>query len=623
MQVQEEKVLEVADPGDPSTYGLQGRGLRILQLVRWAGMAESAHFFQRVGDAIRYEAADDADDTEMYGTSKHMYACGIELDPTIPALHAGLARAYDSTYDVKGVKKAIPHMIRAVDLSRDQLTAEGLTDAVRSTQFGLRQEWLFRLGLYYKWTADVDKRNDVFEGLLEGWEGEEEFDLSSQRTHGAIIHMSALQEDTNFASAAIVMKRLATHPHTTGVKFHFLYLRFYREPNLLLQIAYESDCFELLDSFWANGLQSCARYGEDGDVSALRFHRAYATLKLCPERAEDAVVELDKIVSDVEVATPSNEYHWVKERAERELARIYLDRALKAREEDRWHQVGVNVDHLVRLCRVHPDEEHSETVDRECSLMMAAWNRMNGQHWRALQCARPRLERGINVLTDSDPTNDMEAWQCIGDACLAVGDIERAASSVGMQKQLGRYGANAIEGVTEKVEAEDTDNTEEAYSGEDGDRNDSQEQDSLGPSEPEAKQAHPSCPGAVETNGDQDGDSEVPAAAIPQAEDADPEEQDDSEELELYICDGPCFKSIPSKDTFSDFCQSCHNLITGDKMEGFAVCSQSHERHIMPALSKESAPGCIEADGKSVPVAEWLQDLKQDGVSVGSRVRTV
>ena len=291
---------------------------------------------------------------------------------------------------------------------------------------------------------------------------------------------------------------------------------------------------------------------------------------------------LGKVAADAEVATAINEWHWVKEDAERELATIYLDRALLAREQDHWHEVGANVNDLVRLCLIDPEVEQSNTVNRECSSILGAWYRLNGQKHRAMRCTKPKLQHGIDVLSDDDLENDLEAWQCIGDACLAVGDTERVVAAVGMQKQIVRFGFTEIDGVTLRKD-QDIDTAAEF------------------------------------TNTSAVGGSEVDATEQREDEVA-KESADDSLRLVnyWYTCDGVCFDNILNTDTFYrcsccilDFCKSCHEMITNEETKEFNVCSPSHERHMMPGLGTRFEKHCIVSGGKSVSVFEWLNSLKE------------
>lgn len=55
--------------------------MQVLQAARWTGQDESAHFFQRIGDALQDE------EFKMPDAARSMYLRGIELDTTIPRLH--------------------------------------------------------------------------------------------------------------------------------------------------------------------------------------------------------------------------------------------------------------------------------------------------------------------------------------------------------------------------------------------------------------------------------------------------------------------------------------------------------------------------------------------------------
>lgn len=121
---------------------------------------------------------------------------------------------------------------------------------------------------------------------------------------------------------------------------------------------------------------------------------------------------------------------------EQRLAGIYFDRVLHAREKNEWESVGKYANRLVMLAEQNKTGEDLWSPSGS-SLYMAAWHRIHG-----MDCARNRVQFGFDMLSDTDPDNDVEAWDKLGEGLCIVDDWERAIAAYNMARQINLFGYN-------------------------------------------------------------------------------------------------------------------------------------------------------------------------------------
>jgi hypothetical protein len=304
------------------TYELEGRALRVLQAARWAEGSESAHLFQRIGDALR------DDEFELAEEAKSMYARGIELDTSLPRLHAGLARAIAEFGNDDIAYLAVPHIVKATELAQIETerqvdaqqrieTVEPIEAERQSSDVLAAERFLaecrYRTALYSKVARDPDLAERMFECVLENWESLPPY-AGLYSTISSVCLFRSLHERRKFEAASSLLRRIVSHPQARTLAVHPVYTRFIEAHSGFIQVAYETDTFEELNNFCLNGLQSCARFGNDGEVGAIRLRQSFTTLLLCPSHTDEAVSALTAVLRDAEVNRPSNEYHWVRPR---------------------------------------------------------------------------------------------------------------------------------------------------------------------------------------------------------------------------------------------------------------------------------------------------------------------
>ncbi|KAK4543970.1 hypothetical protein LTR36_004744 [Oleoguttula mirabilis] len=662
-------------------YGALALGHSRHWLTRVTNPADSFKFlnvFQTAVTTTGVESADDDKDYALEAASKHdiislAESAGFEQDSLWHGrvgAALGVAKLYeesaaylvkalelDKLDDEDGVIRAELAYIYA-DQERWVDAARELSLAIGSVKQGLQSArpspypdcslprclLLNRLALasHYSQAQNVVTAMQTYEEAIEDWETSSE---SSEYWDDLVSAVTASFETMCNANewhrAAELLERMVSHPKRLSQKFLSVYSYFMG--NDLLHIGYEANCVGALERLADNALITVARYGFDGQTAFVRYNRAVSMLRLQPGSQGEAISLMEAIIDDEEVLDASNGYYCLKDMAERELARVYLDRTLRAREMDLWPDVGCYADKLVRLVKAETDAE-GEVVfgTRGCAPILAAWDRVNGRSDRARDCVRCMVDMGIEMLSDTNPENDYEAWVYLGDALLAVGDMEGAIAAVNMLRQsfLGQSpvkdgGAADFDRQLEQNGSGEEDTRAGARESRplsaemvaEGDAKSVNETPMLSEHSGATQASDTAVSGTVSatTSGDTDAkasSAEVMAlveqlvpildAKATNAEQANPNGA-------FYSCDGSCFEDIPDSAAMyrcsyciADFCVGCHELIKQGRMEKWSICGSSHDHVPIPAIGSKYPAGVIEVAGEGVQIRDWVNTLKEE-----------
>lgn len=412
-------------------------------------------------------------------------------------------------------------------------------------------------------------------------------------------YFRTLVSSKKWEGAAILLTRLNRHTQRFSEAFVMIYKGIANSEDLLLHLGYHNRDHRVLTDFMNNALASAPRYEDESAVVTLVKIYAYLLLRPAKPQMSDAISMLEA------VADHSHSSGYLKDVAEREIARHFFTGMLRARNEDRWQQVAENAEKLIKL--VVADEQDAEIAFlqiRDCFLILAALYQVNGLHTRARQSVRSDVKVGIDYLSDTDPENDSMAWYTLCDSLLAAGDETRAVAAVNMIRS-GRFidieqleEPSAVVDIAVPV-ADDT------YAGT-SDQQPESEGEIARPPPPEAQAnvsrtlsavSTPSdCtqhPPSIKADGDnqasdritsqQSSDEPLPSGGSPSSQESDKAQPAIDPGYPFFRCDGCCFQFI-ANDTpmwrcrycIADFCVDCHDLINGGNMVGWNICDSLH-----------------------------------------------
>ena len=645
---------------------------RILEVARWSGSNETRDWNRRVGIAM--EAAGKIEEAIKWhrrATELDLYHPQAYFDMSKAWFHSGMGKS-DTEY-LSTLRMSLEPMEKGVELARQLM---GSPDVDRMEKLFVKADYLnalFRLAIMYGEIKEVDQCLAMCKELLKDWEGVSLAAIDSYVNYYASCCVEQLDELEQYEALESVLDRVVNHPRLERNFYsfysHLLEAGVISVGDRLLKFAYVKDRFNLVDRFWRSGMKHIAREGHSGQMAVLRWHRANLLIRLAP--GMDAFPILERIAQDHEIATPTNAYHWLKDKAELELARCYLNKALDARERDRWNEVGAHAHDLSLLV----DREGNDGAS-SASLILAAWNRLSGRPGRAKQCVRAYVEQALDMLYDADEENDEWAWSKICDALLVVGDERRAVAAVGMYSSLRHFGntmglvsfktTSADEGKKrqdaqtdieetravarkepEKRSSDEIHGLNDDISGHVCEANGAQQTPAtLLPAEERGSnlplsQINTDPQGAVHNpehlNGHRGEESGLSVAGVdtvgrpvneassevkakPGSCDSGKQHAADTDVYKVpYTCDGPCFGNTSSwfkriyrcSYCIADLCETCHNLVKDGKNVSFAVCGKTHEAFEIQPVEKYPAK-MMKVGREFVLVEVWLDALADE-----------
>lgn len=263
---------------------------------------------------------------------------------------------------------------------------------------------------YYASLGRMDEAIEMYGVIMQDWEVVDT-DLWDDIVEVAIAYFDTLCQAERWVDAANLIEIIIAHPSRCEDSFADCYFYLLCKDDRLFQTAYHTKRFDLFDQFYTYAFETLARYGNDGLTSLARYRYALSSVRCSTARHDDALRILSDVATDPEVLDPSNGYYYLKNNAKRTMARIFFDRILQAREKDKWGEVGIHANELFKLARDDADGGEAIICDTsDCSLILSAWNRINGRPNRAEQFAKPALQLGADMLSDDDESNDTEAW---------------------------------------------------------------------------------------------------------------------------------------------------------------------------------------------------------------------
>lgn len=589
----------------------------ILRIAEWAGLEKNGRWYARIGLPLRILGrGDDALD---------MYKKAVELDSNDGPIRAGLGATFaaqDKFEDaVRETSASIDLHIAAIDRGEPSPDPDfSLISRLMTT----RQE----LATYYVNIEKVDLAVQQYEIIIKEFGGCDPTATDWDELLSIVVaYYHTLTNDKRWDDATVLLRQLLSHPQRFSEEFVMLYKYIaYNEPTLL-QLGYRRKDQDILIALNDNALTSIARYGDEEEVPSLFYVRAMLLLRLDNSRADEAIRLLKAVSQDEEVDD------WTKDRADRELARQYLNRTLRAREEDRWTDVGRYAESLVNVVVSEKDVDGKPAFGtRDCSLVLAAWDRNNGRMARAKKCAEQAILLAIDMLSDNDLDNDVMAWLYMSDALLSIGDVQRAVAATNMLRQSRFEESTTTDRVKEPEEVTDEAIDIDAQAGA---SRDSTEVTST------ILDHDDNSITAIEDKNDLDvnaagTDNSTPYQATPKSDSALSEPSNTSEGPDVaaskdqepvttnhghpfYYCDGSCFENIANNALMwrcsfciADFCDDCHNLIIGETMNDWQICGSAHEHVRIPGEPVKYPTGIIKIDGEEVQVADMMATLRKE-----------
>lgn len=589
-------------PEPPSRALRSSSAADICRVAKSTGLQQDCRWYQRLASTIRLERQDynlesDGSDAAarpglIYDNAVQMYMMALELDSSdsIARSGFGLALAAQEKYADAARESSAAIELFAAAIRKGE-PSPNPNYSLASYKIDTQQE-------YATHCLNAGNTSEAFRAYECATKDLETFDINAdgweEMASITASYFYDLYSKKMWDEAGRLLVRLNSHTHRSSEPFHIIYRLMAYNDTPLLQIGYHTKNLASLADFMNHALSSTARQDGDSAVTSVALAFANILLRLESTRGDEAVTMLEA------VASHNHTREYAKGWAERELARHFLKRALQEREDDHWQAVAEFVNKLIRLVfgeEMDPTSSNSEGRD-----ILAAWYQLNGLHTRAMQCVRSDVTLGIDLLSDTDPDNDTMAWHTLMDSLLATGDATRAVAAVNMLRS-GLFEDPTPSHRNSDAGHIDTDST--------------------------ARSDEDTTAGAANETAEESRDVPQHSPSPPSTEDRPAQDTDHSTAKEptlnpgypFFSCDGCCFESIANNAhmwrcsyCITDFCESCHLLITRNQMTGWNVCDSLHHHVPIPGISAKYPKDMIKVEDEYKPVEDYVQELRKEWV---------
>ena len=329
------------------------------------------------------------------------------------------------------------------------------------------------------------------------------------------------------------------------------------------------------------------------DIVSEREQRAYYSwFVFAFMRDESEALEISKaVVSQYLTSPPAKRFSKWDDRdsrwfAESLLIQIYLRKAFAHHPDTSTTWITELQNSLKQLQTLKTQEVEASVYRNQGSSAMGLWHRIHGLPDVARRWLRELVLEGLQILTDTDPDNDVEGYLILGKALLTFGDRRNASIAFAV--------AGARPNSFEKIQRQDRVGT------------------SISVNVAEATLTQRSTESL-------DATSAGEAVRINPASD-DATETEDLAPCFFNRCAGQCGRKMKTWTAYyrceycydTGFCDECAGLVQASKLP-FLVCDSSHPfLQVYPIdMDMACAGACVE-NGAIVPRTEWLDSLRQE-----------
>jgi hypothetical protein len=205
----------------------------------------------------------------------------------------------------------------------------------------------------------------------------------------------------------------------------------------LCGLASDGNCVELVDDFYERGLHVLSSDYNDDDTDDLVLQpifRSWYGMLLMRATSDDekAIKTLERALKDFEAVNVTGDVGLIRDCAENELQMRYLCKALRARSSG--DPSGAN-DFASRLSYIVHRGNPSKN-SRRSTLVLAVWERTEKREDVAKKLIQPAIAVAIDMLTDDNDENDLQAWSRLSCALAASGDVLNATAAAFFAKQF-------------------------------------------------------------------------------------------------------------------------------------------------------------------------------------------
>ena len=536
---------------------------RIVQIAEWAQFEKDSSWYRGVAMAMR--------EMSLYDDAYAYFEKALELDPKNWMARAGISKTlqYKEEY-----QRAINLDIINEEALEKLLIDESEKKALYQAHLHVIQE---RMAQCYLSLEDEEHAAEYFWKAMQNKKG---CDLCINRN-------LQLKEQKQDWSGIFDMLRTMKEGKAPGKKYSLLSESLWENPVdfcdyfiILVKATNASNQFPFLTNIYRDAISDARKALKPVIASLLEMCLALVYYRWTHE-SEKAVGIWGGILSRFSSSKIEADMGYVKIRASVSLAEHYFNSALDA---DGSLEVDRNIKKLERLAKSKAkstDELPTVINSNYASLILAIWYRRIGEQEKADACFRVHKKEILQILSDKDPSNDVEGLLRLYQLLAAIGSDKEAIAC--------RHSFRYMEALKENAQV-------------DGHRSNPSGSDAIAtPAESDTEDA-----GTANT----ENVSEAGTDRTKRTGGVDAAGEDG------VGCDGCEKKEISSQGYYScrycwdsDFCEDCISRLKGGTLDQ-RVCHPRHDwLHILPP-DYEIVPGKLFVDGKMIPITDWIDGLK-------------
>ena len=374
----------------------------IEESAEWAGYEKTATWHRRIACTFREHSY--SDEAEAH------FNKAIELDPRLWRVKAGLAQVYAKREDYAQAAKLYQQEIQIVRDDPDQEPA----NYVPCLAFNLKQ-----LGNCY---SKLNDSKEAYEAYQEAWS------INPELHDAAAECFSYLDRENQSRDVMKLVKEMAAKDDADKKSSYFV--------NYLVARNNDQD-----DIFFSASMRAARETGEIPDfikivqevinfcrnerraISAVIFELFLADIYYDDRvNSERAIRIWERIMNTGTSSKSETLMAKGRKNATLRLASCYFARAMDTKGTLECNQ---HVESLERLGK--SKGRAGEVINlNEASVILGLWYRLNGKSDKASACFRAHVKYALQILSDDDPTNDIDGYIDLATLFLFTGDIQKS-----------------------------------------------------------------------------------------------------------------------------------------------------------------------------------------------------
>jgi tetratricopeptide (TPR) repeat protein len=287
----------------------------------------------------------------------------------------------------------------------------------------------------------------------------------------------------------------------------------------------------------------------------------------------------------------------------REYGRYCLEKAYSAVDDSKVARYVGTLERLSKIKSKATDDNKEVLTTRLSAVYLGIWHHLHGRELEAREYLKPSLKQALMLLSDADPSNDIEGYWMVAMVLVAAGEDESARAvlhAIRPTEKVERYAEMSELKPLKRAKEERRKNKK---------KNESEGDDKAPSSE-------------VNRNGRENDPFSITTSLTSSSEEAPLERGEDKYPGEVwyypFTCDGPCDRDFPlyikvnmCHICLRDICDDCLKLIHDGHESARLTCSKDHKwLHVDPP-SKEVEEGEILVGDKVVKLEEFVQELRK------------